>query len=117
MSRTARVSDNIFTTLNTDKSDESQVELMTPETLLEKHGSHFQRFDLLKLDCEQAEYAILRAAPLGVLGKFRYIIIEFHAEPEGESIRRAQAKFKEAGFSLLRTLRDGLRSTRLFVHA
>jgi hypothetical protein len=113
------LADSIFTTRAAGKSDGSQVELMTLETLLEKHGSHFQRFDLLKLDCEGAEYSILRSVPPDVLGKFRYIVIEFHPEPEGESIGQAQAKLKEAGFVLSRTTSNpgGLPSTTLFVRS
>ncbi len=55
-------------------------------------------------DCEQAEYAILKSTPAEVLGKFRYIIIEFHPEPAGESVIEAQTKLKAAGFQLAHTL-------------
>ncbi|MGH7990210.1 MAG: FkbM family methyltransferase, partial [Limisphaerales bacterium] len=113
------LADSIFTTRTADKNEGPQVEIMTLETLLEKHGRHFQRFDLLKIDCEQAEYSILKSVPPGVLGKFHYIIIEFHPEPKGESIGGAQAKLKESGFCLVRTLPDpsGVRFTSLFAHS
>jgi FkbM family methyltransferase len=109
------IGDSIFN--GSDKDAGLQVELMTLETLLAAHAGHFQRFDLLKLDCESAEYVVIRSTPLAVLGKFRYVIIEFHPEPEGESIPEAQAKLKEAGFSLLQTVPDGLRFTSLFARS
>lgn len=39
--------------------------------------------DILKLDCEGSEYAIIEAAPSDVLAKARYITMEFHGtDPE-----------------------------------
>lgn len=78
------------------------VELLTLETLLTRHGAAHRPFDLLKLDCEQAEYAVIRTTPLAILGQFRHIIIEFHPEPGGESLSAAYARLKEAGFQSLR---------------
>ena len=77
------------------------VELLTLETLIAKHGGQLHQFDLLKLDCEQAEYEVIRTTPLSLLRKFHYIIIEFHPEPAGETISAAYAKLKEAGFDAL----------------
>ena len=34
--------------------------------------------DLLKLDCEGAEYSILFSAPRSVLERFKYIVMEYH---------------------------------------
>src|SRR5581483_4445805 len=76
-----------------------RVELLTLETLLERHCAGFPRYDLLKLDCERAEYPILRLSPLNALQRFRYILVEFHPVPEGESVSAAYARLREAGFS------------------
>jgi FkbM family methyltransferase len=100
--------------------EQVQVELLTLETLLMKHGNHFQQFDLLKIDCEQAEYAIIRSTPLSLFQKFRYIIIEFHPEPEGEAVGAAYAKLQAAGFQSLK-LQSGKyitnNSTDIFIRA
>jgi FkbM family methyltransferase len=93
------------------------VELITLENLLSKHGDQFQQFDLLKLDCEQAEYAIIRTAPLSLLKKFRYIIVEFHTEPEGETINAAYGKLKEAGFQSQHLPSGKRHYTDLFIRA
>jgi hypothetical protein len=93
------------------------VELLTLQTLLERHAGHFPRFDLLKLDCEQAEYAIIRLNPPSLLRKFRYLIVEFHSEPENESIEAAYSKLKEAGFLPFRKLRGKFAFIDLFIRS
>jgi FkbM family methyltransferase len=95
------VSGNIFFE-PADPTEGAQVDLVTLETLLERHASHFPRFDLLKLDCERAEYGIIDTASTVLLRKFRYIIVEFHPPLENQSVEAAYAKFKSAGFSPLR---------------
>lgn len=98
--RTLSLSDSIFAAPGNDRAA-MPVELLTLETLIAKHGNRLPQFDLLKLDCEQAEYEIIRTTPASILARFRYIIIEFHPEPAGESISAAYAKLKEAGFDPL----------------
>ncbi len=90
--------DSIFTAPEAGHGAATPVELLTLKTLLAKHAGHFQRFDLLKLDCEQAEYVILKTTPPEVLQKFQHIIIEFHPAPAGESEIEAEAKLVAAGF-------------------
>lgn len=91
--------DGIFAPAQTSTDGAVEVEQFTLRTLLERHAGHFPRFDLLKLDCTQAEYAIIRSSPAELLRKFRYIIVEFHPVPEGESIEAAYSRLKEIGFS------------------
>jgi FkbM family methyltransferase len=109
------LSDSIFT--SPAAGGGMQVELLTLQTLLERHAGHFPRFDLLKLDCEKAEYSIIRLTPPSLLGKFRYIIVEFHPEPENESVEAAYAKLKEAGFSPLRNRRGKSEFVDLFIRS
>lgn len=112
------LSDTIFTPPETDKGERMEVELVTLHTLLEKHAGNFPRFDLLKLDCEQAEYAIIRSSPPELLRRFRYIIIEFHPEPENESVLSAYSKLKEAGFAPFRNQEGkGDNSVELFTRS
>jgi FkbM family methyltransferase len=98
--RTLSLADSIFATPERGLAA-MPVELLTLESLIARHGDHLPQFDLLKLDCEQAEYEVIRTAPASLLARFRYIIIEFHTEPAGESISAAYAKLKEAGFDPL----------------
>jgi FkbM family methyltransferase len=111
----ASLSDSIFTPPAAGVG--AQVELLTLQTLLEKYAGHFPRFDLLKLDCEQAEYAIIRLTPPSLLRKFRYIIVEFHPEPENESVEAAYAKLKEAGFLPFRNQRGKSEFVDLFIRS
>jgi FkbM family methyltransferase len=107
------LSDSIFAPQATDGG--MKVELLTLQTLLERHADHFPRFDLLKLDCEQAEYAIIRLTPVSLLKKFSYIIVEFHPEPENESVEAAYFKLKESGFSPLQDWRGKFEFVDLFI--
>ena len=49
------------------------------ETLLEKHGSTARFSNLLKLDIEGSEWALLAEADAGSLSRFPQILCEFHA--------------------------------------
>lgn len=111
------VSDNIFFAEAAGEKDARQVDLLTLQTLLERHASHFPRFDLLKLDCERAEYCIIRSSPTALLEKFRYIIVEFHPPLENESVEAAYAKLKAAGFSPVCNQRDNFEFLELFIHS
>jgi FkbM family methyltransferase len=93
--------DNIFTSAGEPTlahREAARVELVSLETLLRRHAEHESRFDLLKLDCERAEYGILRETPADVLRRFRYLLVEFHSEPAGESVSAAFVRLGELGF-------------------
>jgi FkbM family methyltransferase len=107
-------SDSIFETANT-KSDGVEVELLTLETLLNNYSNKLTVFDLLKLDCEGAEYGVIRLSSVDVLRRFQHIIVEFHPEPENESVNAAYAKLKQAGFSSMRTRPGKFLFTDLFI--
>jgi len=74
------------------------VRLLTLVTLLKEHPDDGSEFDLLKLDCEGAEYAILRHTPVPVLRRFRNILVEFHEDPPNASLDDACRKLEQAGF-------------------
>ena len=76
-----------------------RIELISLPAFLRQHAGNQDEFDLLKLDCEGAEYGILRVTPLAELRRFRHIIVEFHPEPAGESVRAAYQRLREAGFA------------------
>jgi FkbM family methyltransferase len=53
-----------------------RVKSLSLDGVFEKTG--LESCDLLKLDCEGAEYSILFAAPRSVLEHLRYIVMEYH---------------------------------------
>ena len=109
------IGDGIFS--QSEAGEAVEVQLLTLATLLERHAGNFPRFDLLKLDCERAEYAILRTSAPGLLRKFRYLIIEFHPPPKGESVETAYSKLKDAGFVPLENRRSDTDFVDLFTRA
>ena len=77
-----------------------EVEAVTLEELF--HRFAVTTCDFLKLDCEGAEYEILRAAPEAVLRRVRRIAMEYHATHDKRA--RSQelvALLAERGFSLV----------------
>ncbi len=110
-------SDSIFATTGSSQNQKSgiEVKLLTLEDLLNQHSNRKGEFDLLKLDCESAEYGIIRLSSIDVLQRFRHIIIEFHTEPENESVQAAYTKLKQAGFSSVRTQPGKFLFTDLFI--
>jgi len=74
------------------------IPLLTLEAALESAGFADREFDLLKLDCEAAEYGIVSTAPIEVLRRFRHVVIELHPVPEGETLGALSSRFEAAGF-------------------
>jgi FkbM family methyltransferase len=112
------IGDNIFfhAPADADGREDVRVQLLTLESLLEKHGRN-RSYQLLKLDCEQAEYEIIRLSPVAVLAQFRFIIVEFHPAPAGESVQAAYEKLREAGFHPLRSQTQSIPYTDLFTNS
>ncbi len=67
--------------------------------LIESHGVDV--IDLLKIDCEGGEYAILNGAPLAVLSRIRNLVFEFHEIDRFEAqLAAVKKRLAAAGFSL-----------------
>jgi FkbM family methyltransferase len=75
-----------------------EVPLLPLEDAMETNGFLRNSFDLLKLDCEGAEYAIIRSTPPQILGLFRHIVMELHPPPPGESVDATYDKLTSCGF-------------------
>ena len=75
-----------------------EVPLFTLDEALTRSGLEAGEFDLLKLDCEGAEYGIVAGASPECLRRFRHIVAELHPEPASESARAFYAKLAECGF-------------------
>jgi|SRR5262245_55587016 len=76
-----------------------RVPTVTLATLVESHK--LQEIDLLKMDCEGGEYAILAAMPSDLLKRIRNIVFEFH-EIDGfrAMLEAVKQRLVTAGFSL-----------------
>jgi FkbM family methyltransferase len=72
---------------------------VTLAELIRVHGTG--TIDLLKLDCEGAEYPILLSAPLEALEKIENIVFEYHEIENFEAkLEAVQDKLKAAGYQL-----------------
>lgn len=94
-----------------------RIELFTLEDFVVRHAGAGAEFDLLKLDCEGAEYGILRTASVATLRRFRRIVVEFHAEPPGETVAAAYATLRAAGFTSVRGAPAAFRFVDAFVRS
>lgn len=95
--------DSIFDSCDAKASngDASTVPLITLERALHDTYPDVSEWDLLKLDCEGAEYEIVETCPPEVLRRFRYAILELHRPPTGCSPEKLAAKLAACGFNLV----------------
>jgi FkbM family methyltransferase len=70
-------------------------------------------FDLLKLDCEGAEWEILRRTDPAVFERFRVVVAEVHSDPEN---KQSPAEFRQVMEGLgFRTVRSDDRCLGLYI--
>lgn len=81
-------------------SNAIEVEAITLKTLIENH--QIGEIDLLKLDCEGAEYEILMKAPRASLVKVRRMIMEYHDLDHHRNHHQLTAFLNHAGFKVQR---------------
>lgn len=90
---------NVSSFGHTDSSDLVAVESDSLSDVLEQH--RFAQVDLLKLDCEGAEYDIILNTPPEVLQRVRHIVFEHHEIDGGAQLLEAtRSKLLGAGFKL-----------------
>ena len=82
-----------------DDRGQIAVECTTLEQIFAEH--HIERCDLLKIDCEGAEYEILLDTPAAVLNRVSTIILEWHSIP-GHSPQELEQYLGAAGYSTRR---------------
>lgn len=74
-----------------------KITIATLDDLLDQHG--VERADLVKIDCEGAEYDIFAAASDGCLGRIDRIIGEYH-DVRGQDPATVFDRLRSAGFSV-----------------
>jgi FkbM family methyltransferase len=95
------LSDTIFSQKDGDSSGTVKLPLITLQDALDQSGLADSQMDLLKLDCEMAEYSIIRLATPQILQQFRHIIMEVHPAPPGESLQALVDKLNACGFAMI----------------
>ncbi|MFH1784997.1 MAG: FkbM family methyltransferase [Candidatus Micrarchaeota archaeon] len=63
--------------------------------------NRLRRIDFLKMDCEGAEYEILRRLPIDVLGMIRQIAMECHYQGDGRDSKWIAGLLRRNGFDVV----------------
>ena len=77
----------------------TSVPVLTLAALLDRAGAGDREFDLLKLDCEGAEYAIIEEAAPALLRRFAHLVIELHPTAVESSVDQLWRKLASCGFT------------------
>lgn len=75
------------------------VPVITLAALLDRADAGDREFDLLKLDCEGAEYAIVEEASPALLRRFVNLVIELHPPAAESSVDELWRKLASCGFT------------------
>lgn len=76
-----------------------EIDCITLKDIFDDNG--IDSCDVLKVDCEGAEFEILHTAPKEILAKIKEIRLEYHDQPiEGYNIKSLIHKMKKCGFEL-----------------
>lgn len=87
------------------KGAKTDVDCVTLADIFKEH--RLKKLDLLKLDCEGAEYEILYRTPAEILAKIKEIRLEYHLLPEKNANPDALTDFLlHRGFSLINQRKD-----------
>jgi len=83
------------------QKDRIRVSAVTIPEIFAENG--LERCDLLKMDCEGAEYDIIYNCPSEVLGRIERIAMEVHGGPgAGQNIDALEVFLRESGFATRR---------------
>ena len=88
-----------------EQGDKVSVDCVSLKDIFKKHN--LKTIDILKLDCEGAEYEILYQTPKSILDKISEIRLEYHVLPQKlANAKSLGAYLKRNGFKLIRERRD-----------
>lgn len=77
----------------------TSVPVLTLAALLDRAAAGDREFDLLKLDCEGAEYAIITEAAPALLRRFAHLVIELHPTADEFAVEHLWRKLASCGFT------------------
>ena len=77
----------------------TSVPVLTLGALLDRAAAGDREFDLLKLDCEGAEYAIIAEAAPALLRRFAHLVIELHPTADESAVEDLWRKLASCGFA------------------
>lgn len=77
-----------------------KVQTTTLERIFEKN--RIERCDLLKMDCEGAEFDIIYGAPVDLFKKIDHIFLEYHDWIQGADSRKLQQYLEKSGYKVQR---------------
>jgi FkbM family methyltransferase len=92
---------NHSTTKALEPTGESQsVQTISLQRILEKN--HLMKVDLLKIDCEGAEFKIIRSTPKAIFDTVSTIFLEYHDWIDGESHQSLKKRLEQMGYRVER---------------
>lgn len=95
------LADNLFANDGAPASggESFTIPILTLAKVLEQAGAADREFDLLKVDCEGAEYSIIEESAPAVLRRFANVVMELHPPTAGCSVDRLYRKMESSGFT------------------
>ena len=95
------LADNLFANAggSQDGGESFIVPILTLAKVLEQAGVGDREIDLLKVDCEGAEYPIIEESSPALLRRFANVVMELHPPAAGCSVDRLYRKMESCGFT------------------
>jgi|GEM_PF-1407296 len=95
------LADNLFakSAAQTEGGESFIVPVLTLAKVLKQVGAAEREFDLLKVDCEGAEYSIIEESSPALLRRFANVVMELHPPAAGCSVDRLYRKMESSGFT------------------
>ena len=95
------LADSLFANAGADEAGKNDftVPVLTLVKVIEKAGAADREFDLLKVDCEGAEYSIIEESSPALLRRFANVVMELHPPAAGCSVDRLCRKMESSGFT------------------
>ena len=89
---------------NSEKSNRIQVHTTSIQEFMKKYS--IDKIDILKMDCEGAEYEILFKCPKNTLNKISKITMEYHPIDKSRNVKTLKRFLEKNGFKVKYTISD-----------